>query len=86
MYGRGMSPYTRAHFKRVARNMNNYVAASAYNFYPGYDGVPMEVYQPTYYSYPSLGNHFADRLYSVGMPNGIVNLGYYIGGLFDGNM
>jgi len=66
--------------------MNNYVAASAYNFYPEYDRVPMGIYQPTPYSYSSIGNHIADRLYSAGMPNGIVNLGYRIGGLFDGNM
>ena len=28
-YGTGMSPYMSNHFMRVARNMNNYVAASA---------------------------------------------------------
>jgi len=81
-----MDPYTLRHYKRVARSMNNYVAASAYNFYFGYNRIPIEVYQPGFYGNANLGNHFADRLYSVGMPNGIVNLGYHIGELFNGNL
>ncbi len=80
----GMGPYTAAHFHKVARNMNNYVNASAYNVYPGHDRSPMGGYQPAFYPYASPGNNFADRLYSVGMPNSIVNFGYYIGGMFNG--
>jgi hypothetical protein len=86
MYGTGMDPYTLSHYHNVARKMNNYVAASAYHFYSGRDRVPMGVYQPAFYSGPTLGNRFANGLNAVGLSGSVVNLGYRFGELINGYM
>jgi hypothetical protein len=56
----GMDSYTAAHFHKVARQMNNYVAASAYNFYPEYDRAPMGGYQSMLNSYGNLAYHIGE--------------------------
>lgn len=63
--------------------MNNYVAASAYNYYSGLDGTPMG--QP-YYASGGLGFSFANNLYTMGLPNSIVDMGFRFGQVLDGYM
>jgi len=86
MYGTGMDAYTFKHFQNVARNMNIYVAASAYDYYSGRDRIPMVVYQPVFYPMASLGERFASELYSVGLPDSLANIGYRVGDLIDSFM
>jgi len=72
------------HFHRVARDMNNYVAASAYNYYnqPRRDrGLVM--YQASPSTSGGLGGLIAYGLYSIGMPSSIVTYGYRLGYFFD---
>jgi hypothetical protein len=83
MYGTGMNPYTLRHFQRVARNMNNYVAGPSYNYYPRHDGNLMGAYQASYYQNTGYADMFANRLYSMGLPYGMVDLGYSFGQFID---
>jgi hypothetical protein len=73
-----MDAYTFQHFQNVARNMNNYLITSEYDYYSGRDRIPVVVYQPA----ASLGNRFAGGLYSAGFGN-LANIGYRFGDLID---
>ncbi|CAF1229985.1 unnamed protein product [Adineta ricciae] len=79
MHGTGMDVSTLNHFHRVAKAMNNYVAASAYSSYTGRDGFQGNTYHPSFQHYTNLGNRFAGGLHSIGLPNSFVNLGYRVG-------
>lgn len=63
MYGTGMDAYTLGHYRQVAKKMNNYVAASAFNFYSGRDQVSM---QPAFYPNQAYGTRFDLGLSSIG--------------------
>ena len=80
-----MDAKTYAHFNRVARNMNHYVLASSYNYYSGLDGGAMGGFQQPVYSNTGFGNQFAKSLHSIGLPYGIVDLGYQFGRYLDFN-
>ena len=71
-----MDIYTHKHFQNVARNMNMYLMASAYDYYPGRDRISVG-YEPAFFS-PGIGmgNRFGGGLYSVGFSNGLANIGY----------
>ncbi len=73
-----MNVNTLLHFYKVANDVNNYVAMSSYNYYAGsMDGMKQ------IYSNEGFGDRFAQSLYSIGMPNNIVNIGYQIGQYVD---
>ncbi|CAF2829826.1 unnamed protein product [Rotaria sp. Silwood2] len=72
-----MDPHTYGHFNRVARAMNNYVAASAHNYYWGNDADPRGFYQRqahinSYYSYPTA------ELPSSSLQTVILNFAYHL--------
>lgn len=75
----GMGRYTIVHYNQVARNMNNYMVAYA-NPYYGYSFDPVDGFQPTY---ENLSDRFASGLYSLGFPDSIAVIGYYLGQIFD---
>lgn len=68
------------HYRRVARNMNQYLAAPVnYGYqYQRRDGAVS-------YASMGLGQRMANQLNGWGMPTGIVNLGYRFGHWFDVN-
>ncbi|CAF2309135.1 unnamed protein product [Rotaria sp. Silwood2] len=80
----------RNHFANVARNMNNYVAASTRNYHHGrfYSPRHDRVNYLPMYNRPSIVNSglsgfIASGLNAVGMPRSVVNMGYRFGYFFD---
>jgi hypothetical protein len=86
-----MNPYRLNHFYNVARAMNNYVAASAYNYYhPNqyYQSVRDQGNYMAEYQRPSLGDFslsglLAYGLQAIGLPANVVNFGYRMGYMVD---
>ncbi|CAF1107214.1 unnamed protein product [Rotaria sp. Silwood1] len=73
-----MDPRRSGHFNRVARSMNNYVAASAHNYYWGHDAVSGGPYHRSAhfngnYGYPSQHGSFSNGLQAL-----IANIGHYL--------
>ncbi|UJR26132.1 hypothetical protein I4U23_007476 [Adineta vaga] len=86
MYGTGMNPHMLNHYFRVARDMNNYVALSAYQYYrtSSYSRLRDQGNVLTEYQRPSLfssgfGSLLAYGLYALRMPAPVVNIGYRLG-------
>ncbi|CAF4590062.1 unnamed protein product [Rotaria sp. Silwood1] len=85
-----MNRHMRNHFHNVARNMNNYVAASRHHYHQRRFYPPMHDrvhYSPAYQS-PSIMNSglsgiIAHGLNLIGMPPNIINMGYRFGYFFD---
>ncbi|UJR22828.1 hypothetical protein I4U23_025858 [Adineta vaga] len=59
-----MNLQTLKHFQRVAKAMNNYVAASAYNFRQARQGYSMRAHpQPGFYNNGNINHRFPARMY-----------------------
>ncbi|CAF2090395.1 unnamed protein product [Rotaria magnacalcarata] len=83
---RAMDPYTLQHFYRVANAMNNYVAASSYSYYSGYDGIRTDRFIAEYHSNSGYTSHHGSSSYSLGISSGFANLGSHIAHWIDNNL
>ena len=77
----GMNSYEFNHYRRVARNMNHYIAAAGNYGYQRRDG-----YGSASYGNMNFGPAFANQLYGWGFSAGVANLGYQVGRWFDVNL
>jgi hypothetical protein len=84
-----MNPYMfHHHFNNVARNMNNYLIASSYNYYRNQSRDQRNYF--IMYERPSLMNSglsglMAYGLSYIGLPANVVNVGYRFGAFLDNN-
>ncbi|CAF2090403.1 unnamed protein product [Rotaria magnacalcarata] len=78
----GINPYTLNHFHRVANAMNHYVAASAYNYYSGYDGIQVQPYSTEFFPNAHYNSHFGGSSDLLS----ITNLGSLLAKWIHGNL
>ena len=89
-YGTGMNPYMFNHFLRVARNMNNYVAAASHGYHQSRRHAALRDRGNYWsmYARPSplqagAGGLLAYGLHAIGLPTSLVYLGYRVGNYID---
>ncbi|CAF0796957.1 unnamed protein product [Rotaria sordida] len=85
-----MNPYKRNHFLNVARNMNNYIAASSQRYLrrPYYSPMRDRANFLSIYNEPlttnfGLSGLIAYGLGGIGMLPNMINMGYYFGYFFN---
>jgi hypothetical protein len=83
MQSTGMNPQVYQHYRRVAMNMNNYVAASSNSHNRRRDGHLIDAYHAASYPDSRLGNQIAYQLQSLDISSGIAHLGQRIGQWID---
>jgi hypothetical protein len=87
-----MNAHRRNHFHKVASDMNNYVAMSAYYYYQNQYSRSIRNQRDYLAMYPrpslmnsGLGSLMAYGLYAIGMPENVVRFGYRFGYFLDSN-